>query len=533
MNVKATAQHRPVQNDAVAPENSPEAMQRIIHDLRVHQIELEHQNDELRRMQAELDTAQARYFDFYDLAPAGYLTVDDNHLILQANLATASLLGVTRSALLKKKITQFISRADQDVFYLLRKKIETTGAAQSCELCLLKLGSPPVWAKLQAIAVTSESGQRVLRIVLSDISERKALEAQLIREEAQLRTILDGASDAIFINDRVGRFEYVNRQALQMLGYTRAELLAMHVTDVTPAQDAAKTLQKLQQLMTTGAARHELTLRRKDGSCVPVELTGVVLADGRGFAACRDITERQQLQAMQLERAVAQGLATSRQRLRELVALNEATLEEERKHMAREVHDELGQVLTALRMNLSLLDMPHGKLDARLGAEVQGMKGLVDRAILGVRNVATQLRPTALDMGLVPAIDWLCQEFVRLNRVPCKLDAPDNLELDMTRAVVVFRIVQESLTNITRYACASQVQVVLRQCGDALSLQVADNGQGFDLPQVEQRKTYGLLGMRERAIALGGILKMVSAPGHGTTVDLVIPFHPAVAGATA
>lgn len=542
MNVKVTAQHRSAQRKSVAVVNAtetaaadmtPEAMQRTIHALRVHQIELETQNNELRRMQAELDTAQERYFDFYDMAPAGYVTVDHDHRILQANLATSHLLAVTRKTLINKPFVRYICKDDQDVFYLLRKQVEATCAAQSCELRLLKAGGEPVWVKLQAISVAVQAGAPTLRIVLSDITERKALEAQLIREEAQIRTILDGASDAIFINDSLGRFEYVNQRAVQMLGFTRAELQAMSVTDVTPPEDAELTLSRLRQLMAEGVLRHELTLQRKDGSTLPAELNGVVLADGRGFAACRDITESRQLQAAQLALAVETELADSRQRLRELVALNEATLEEERKHIAREVHDELGQVLTALRMNLSLLDMPPGKLDAKLGGEVQGMKDLVDRAIQGVRNVATQLRPTALDMGLVPAIGWLCEEFSRLNGLPCTVHAPVNLDLDMTRAVVVFRIVQESLTNITRYAQASQVHVVLRQCSQNLTLQVADNGQGFDLGQAEHRKTFGLLGMRERAIALGGHLQMASSPGHGTTVDLVIPFHAAVAGVAA
>lgn len=542
MKLKGTARHRSVQRIAAATvacqdlstaDMSPGAMQRTIHALREQQIELENQNDELRRMQAELDTAQASYIDIYDMAPAGYVTVDHKLRVLQANLATANLLATTRNTLINQPFLRYISREDQDVFYLLRKQVEASGAAQSCELRLLKAGGEPVWAKLQAISVAAPAGQPSLRIVVSDITERKALESQQIREQAQLRTILDGASDAIFINDSLGRFEYVNQQAVQMLGFTRAELLTMSVTDVTPPEDAAHTLSKLRQLMAEGSLRQEVTLRCKDGSSVPAELNAVVLADGRGFAACRDITERHQLQAAQVALAVETELAESRQRLRELVALNEATLEEERKHIAREVHDELGQVLTALRVNLSLLDLPPGKLDAKLGAEVQGMKGLVDRAIQGVRNVAAQLRPPALDMGLVPAMGWLCQEFSRRNGLPCRLDAPDNLDLDMARAVVVFRIVQESLTNITRYASASQVHVVLRHCDEALTLQVTDNGQGFDLGQVEQRKTFGLLGMRERAIALGGRLKMTSSPGRGTVVDLVIPFHAVMAGGAA
>jgi len=237
-----------------------------------------------------------------------------------------------------------------------------------------------------------------------------------------------------------------------------------------------------------------------------------------------EITEYKLLQAAQLTRAVEDGLAATRQQLRELVALNEATREEERKHIAREVHDELGQVLTALRMDMSLLGMRHGPQDAALHAEVQSMKILVDRAILGVRNVATHLRPVALDMGLVPAIEWLCQEFARTNVLPCTLDAQGTLALDESRAVVIFRIVQESLTNITRYARASAVTVTLSRRGHDLWLEVRDDGCGFDVDAAGQKGSFGLLGMRERAIALGGCLDIASAPGRGTLVVLTIPF---------
>jgi PAS domain S-box-containing protein len=677
MNKTESAPSWKAQAQAMAPEIFPnqqppdlslEVMQRTIHELRTHQIELELQNHELRRMQAELDSSQARYFDFYDMAPAGYVTVDQDNRILQANLATAGLLGVTRDALLKQPISRFIAEDDQDIFYLLRQQIATSGTAQSCELRLRRSAGLPVWTKIQALAVHSDPGQPLLRMVLSDISERKAMELRLQRDEAQLRTILDGGSDAIFITDPAGRYRYVNHQATQLLGFSRDELLAMSIADLTPAGKLPEVLSGFQQLLSAGAMRCELSLKRRDGSTVAVELNGALLADGRVYGACRDITERKQaeaallaherlrdaildavpsqiavldrfgvimavnqtwrrfaqdngagpaglepnshiglnylsicqaadgvdplcqgsqvsegilavingakpsfhfeypcptpagprwfslsvtplylqdhsvvvthtditerrqFQAAQLAHAVELGLADSRQRLREMVALNQATLEEERKHIAREVHDELGQVLTALRMDLSLLDMRYGALDPGLLSEVKGMKTLVDQAILGVRNVATHLRPMALDMGLVPAIDWLCQEFVRLNGLPCGLDAPDNLDIDTSRAVVVFRIVQESLTNITRYAQASQVKVQLRHCGQDLLLTVSDDGQGFDLGQIELKKTFGLLGMRERAIALGGRLSIASSPGKGSSVSLSIPFCASATG---
>lgn len=248
-------------------------------------------------------------------------------------------------------------------------------------------------------------------------------------------------------------------------------------------------------------------------------------ADGTVISAVgitQDITERKNAETAMFN--LHRDLEESRQRLRELAAQNEARREGERKHIAREVHDELGQVLTALRMDISLLGMRFGTLDPALSDKVQDMKGLVDRAILGVRNVAVNLRPTALDMGLVSAVEWLCNEFTRQTTIACVLHAPEeDIDLDETRAVVVFRIVQESLTNITRYAQASQVDITLGQPGNELWVEVRDNGRGFDLDAASKKKSFGLLGMRERALAMGGQVDITSAPGQGTVIDVTIP----------
>lgn len=236
----------------------------------------------------------------------------------------------------------------------------------------------------------------------------------------------------------------------------------------------------------------------------------------------QDITECKDAQTAMFK--LHRDLGTSHERLRELAAQNETRREGERKHIAREVHDELGQVLTALRMDLSLLGMKSGSQDPALMERVQGMKGLVDRAIQGVRNVAGNLRPTALDMGLISAIEWLCNDFTERTAIPCVLLAREEIiDLDETRAVVIFRIVQESLTNITRYAQASQVDIRLGRRGNELWVQVRDNGRGFDLAAAARKNSFGLLGMRERALALGGRVDITSAPGQGTAISLTIP----------
>jgi len=154
------------------------------------------------------------------------------------------------------------------------------------------------------------------------------------------------------------------------------------------------------------------------------------------------------------------------------------------------------------------------------------MKGLVDQGIRAVRNVAKVLRPEALDMGLVSAIEWLRSEFEKHTAVMCHLrldEPPDSLE--ESRAILAYRIVQESLTNIARYAEASKVDISLKVEPNRLMLQVRDNGKGFVMQDARSRKTFGLLGMQERAITLGGALEIESAPDKGTCISVTAPIH--------
>jgi PAS domain S-box-containing protein len=155
---------------------SIETIAQAIHELSVHQIELEMQNDELRRTQYALEAAQARFFDFYDLAPVGYVTVNEKALILQANLTTASLLGVPRADLIGKALPGFMAPPDADRYFLLCQQVLASATAQSLELRMLQSNGHAVWVSLQAIAVPGDEGTTVIRMVLSEITARKHLE---------------------------------------------------------------------------------------------------------------------------------------------------------------------------------------------------------------------------------------------------------------------------------------------------------------------------------------------------------------------
>ena len=173
------------------PENleglSPEAARRIFHELQVHQVELEMQNEELRRAQGELEASRARYFDLYDLAPVGYVTLSEKGLILEANLTFATLLEVTRGELVKQPLTRFVLREDQDNYYRHRRQFFTTGTPQTYEIRMLRQEAFPFWAQIEAIAALDDDGAPVCRMVVSDITEHKRTDAKKAELEDQYR----------------------------------------------------------------------------------------------------------------------------------------------------------------------------------------------------------------------------------------------------------------------------------------------------------------------------------------------------------
>ena len=175
------------------PENlevlSPEKARRGLHELRVHQIELEMQNEELRRTQEELEVSRARYFDLYDLAPVGYFTLSEQGLILEANLTAARLLGAARATLVKQPLSRFILPGDQDIHYRHRRQLQETGAPQSWELRLLRKDSEPFWARVEATTAQDADGAAVWRVVVSDITESKRTEEEKAKLEAQNRQL--------------------------------------------------------------------------------------------------------------------------------------------------------------------------------------------------------------------------------------------------------------------------------------------------------------------------------------------------------
>ncbi len=229
-------------------------------------------------------------------------------------------------------------------------------------------------------------------------------------------------------------------------------------------------------------------------------------------------------------RAAQQEILESRERLRELTAHLTTAREQERARLAREIHDELGGALTALKLDIRALGNRMEGRDGEAGEKLASMAAATDMALENLRRIISELRPAILDdLGLVAAIEWQLKEFRRRFRKKCRLEVSPELEwescgLDANTAVGVFRIFQESLNNIVRHAEAESVSVsVLAEPQGGLTMEVRDDGRGFAPSQLEKQGSYGVLGMRERALQLGGTLAVSGHPGQGSCVCLRLP----------
>jgi signal transduction histidine kinase len=248
--------------------------------------------------------------------------------------------------------------------------------------------------------------------------------------------------------------------------------------------------------------RRQVVLEQLVGA-LSILLFGLVMVALHRQAKTRDLNEK-----LQQQRALAGRLQMAR--------------EEERKVVAREIHDELGQALTAIKIDLSSLmrDLPAGK---KQGSE--SVLNLIDQTIQSVRRISTELRPGILDdLGLVAAVEWAGEEFETRTRTKCQLDLPpEDIFIDPERATALFRILQETLTNVARHASATQVNIRLTREEGGLTLEIRDNGKGVSEKRLSAGKSLGILGMRERALLLGGQLFVRGAPGQGTVVSVRIP----------
>jgi diguanylate cyclase (GGDEF)-like protein/PAS domain S-box-containing protein len=233
--------------------------EKTMHELLVHQVELEMQNEELRRLQAVLDAERTRYFDLFDLAPVGYVALDEANAILEANLTAATLLGLPREKLSHLPLTRVIEPADQDAFYLARKQLVATEKPQTCELRMKKSDGTNFWARLEITKALEEKGKEFCRASISDISAAVTVRASLARREEEYRLLAENASDVVFRCAKDGIIEWISPSVFHITGWTPEDLVGHHFRDFVHPDDTDR-LRSAQQALLSGTS-FEVELR--------------------------------------------------------------------------------------------------------------------------------------------------------------------------------------------------------------------------------------------------------------------------------
>jgi PAS domain S-box-containing protein len=388
--------------------------------------------------------------------------------------------------------------------------------------------------------------KKSLRAKLPSLSRRELL-ARLSEAEESIRAIRSGEVDAIVVSRQgeekvftlqgadhtyrvfVERMNegaavlssdhivlHCNGRFARFLGAALQSVIGSSMRDLVWPDDHPR-LDALLRRAAQRNCRGEIRLRSRKGAPLSVHLSLNPLRMGSTRAVCLIASD------LSKTKRAEQELRASSEQLRNLTAHLLSVREEERTRISREVHDELGQSLTAVKMDLAWLAgrLPrrNGQMLKRIGSTGQ----LVDGIIQSIRRISTELRPAVLDLGLAAAVEWQVQEFEARSGIRCKVRLLTRQVVASNASTAMFRIFQETLTNVARHAKATRAEVVLQKQRDRLVLLIHDNGRGFDQADPSLSKSLGLLGMRERAAILGGRVSISSAPGKGTTVTASIP----------
>ena len=351
---------------------------------------------------------------------------------------------------------------------------------------------------------------------------RRRAEEEARHANTELTQIFETAADGMCVVDRDFNVLRANETFSSLLGKSKDETIGRKCYEVFPGPPCNTPDCPLTRILENGdRVEIDSEKRRTDGVKVPCIVTATPFRDPDGeligiVEDFKDISERKRSE---------EELRQSRERLRDLASHLQVIREEERSRIAREIHDELGQALTALKMDLHWVARRLPGDEPALSEKTIAMSGLIDKTVQSVKRISSELRPGLLDdFGLSAAIEWQVAQFGKRTGIQCDIISdPEDIVLAEDHSIAIFRILQETLTNIARHAEASRVNVILRENPGSVEMEVHDNGKGIGETQVLDPKSFGIIGMRERAHVLGGDLNITGGSGQGTVVKVGIP----------
>jgi len=535
--------------------------QRLLHELQVHQVELEMQNEELVKARDEMEVGLEKYSELYDFAPVGYLTLSREGIIHEVNLAGASLLRQVRSALAKQGFRPLVSPADRPVFDDFLQRVFAHKVKKECEIRLLSAGQHPVDVRMRAnLSITGQTCQ----LAMTDITAQKLAVNKVRVSEIRFRRLFEASHDGILLLDSgTLKITDANPFMTKLLGYPKGQLVGKELFEIGLLKDEAASRAMFQKLTRKHEVRYEdLPLETRAGRHKEVEVVANLYEESnRTVIQCniRDITLRKQSEealrtarsqlarhAGQLEKLVARRTAelvrTNRQlavsldstrmgeeqnrvlllesqdmqkKMRRLTHQILTAQEEERKKISRELHDDVVQTLVGINVELATLVYGNASGVRELKDKIARTQRLVEKSVDAVHRFARELRPAVLDdLGLIPALHAFCVNLAERKRIKIKLTAFGGVEaLESDRRTVLFRVAQEELTNVARHARATRVKLAIRRIPGAIRLEIADNGKSFPVKKIllaKNNRRLGLVGMKERVEMVGGNLTIES-----------------------
>jgi PAS domain S-box-containing protein len=352
-----------------------------------------------------------------------------------------------------------------------------------------------------------------------DITDRILAENEIKKQLERNNIILNTMNDGFVLIDDKGNIKDVNPAYCNMIEFSVEELLKMNVKDVEVKQSEEEINRLLANILSHGFDKFETKHKSKTGEILDLDISiTTIVSENKNYMAAflRDITKQKQ---------ALRELNQSRKEVSELVHYQQEVREEERQRIAAEIHDDLGQALTALKLDTSILMNKISGEDESVKNKLNSMKSLADQTIKTVQKISSDLRPGILnDLGLTAALEWEIDNFKERTGIKCTLKIiPDDISFDEKVNITVFRLVQEACTNVARHSNASELEIMIRLEEKKLNLIIKDNGIGITVEQANNSKSFGLFGMRERVRNMGGGINFVGEINKGTTVNILLP----------
>ena len=472
---------------------------------------------EQKRSEKKIRVSEAKYRSLAEDLNDGYMVTQDGKIVF-ANANGAKICGYGLEEVMGKPFELFLLPPAQ---YVLTERYQRKLAGKTepsqYETEIVRKDGTLVPVEL-SIGIIQYEGRPAAAVLIRDITKRKLAETNLLESERRYRGIFEAAEGGIGIIDNDGILRDVNPNMTRMFGYSHDELNGRYAKDLFHPECRDDLDRLIHQIELENKESFESMGVRKDGLSFPFEVRGARLVYRNQSAFLGILTD------ITAHKLAEEELRDSREQLRNLATHIQSVREEERTVIAREIHDDLGQALTALKMDVSWIGKRIPKDQQTIIEKTQTVSRLIDMTIRTVQRVATKLRPGLLDdLGLTAAIEWQAEEFQRRTGIECDLSLdPEDIVLDEERSTAIFRIFQETLTNVVRHASATKLWVSLKENGRTLELEVRDNGKGITDEQICSSRSFGLIGIRERVHPWEGEVNINGVPGKGTTVAVCI-----------